>query len=82
MKRFAILSALCLPLGGLAIAGDETGQFDTPVIEIHVEADELSSCRETLDDLNSRDVFTDRGTRLPALFGSTDEARTVCVLDV
>jgi hypothetical protein len=81
MKRFAILSALCLPLGGLAIAGDEAGQFDAPVIEIRVDADDLSTCRQTLDELGSRDVYTDDGTKMPALFGTADDARTVCVVD-
>lgn len=81
MKRFAILIALCLPLGGLAIAGDETGQFDAPVIEIRVQADELASCRQTLDQLESNEVYSDSGTWLPTLFGPAENARTVCVLD-
>tara|TARA_R110002072_G_scaffold150480_1_gene298881 strand:+ start:225 stop:473 length:249 start_codon:yes stop_codon:yes gene_type:complete len=81
MKYFAILSALCLPLGGLAIAGDETDKFDTPVMKIRVQAEELLSCRQTLDELKSHDVYSDRGTWLPAIFGSTDDAQTVCVVD-
>ena len=81
MKRFVTLLALALPLGGLAFASDRTGQFDKVVIEIRVDADALSDCRETLEKLDTREVFTDTGTWLPSLFSTDTVGETVCVVD-
>lgn len=80
MKRLFTTLTLCVPLAGLAIAGDGSGLLKTPVIEIRVSAAEYATCRQTLEQLEQRAVYTDGGTWLPPLLGGGDDAETVCVI--
>lgn len=81
MKRRLALVALCLPLAGLAIASDDAGTGEVPVLEIRVSQADLAECRQTLARLDDRAVYDDDGTWVPSFFVRDDLPDTVCVAE-
>ncbi|MFD0858739.1 hypothetical protein [Roseovarius aquimarinus] len=79
MKRFILISALCVPVAGLATAFDGSVEMTPNIVEIRVAPNDLAECQRSLDTLRQKPVVTDDGFRLPEFMRGDDLPRSVCV---
>ncbi|MEI4261108.1 hypothetical protein [Roseovarius sp. D0-M9] len=82
MKRFVLITALCVPVAGLATTFDSAPEAEPNIVEIRVSEDELAKCEKTLHELRQKPIVTDRGFKLPAFMRSDALPRSVCALEM
>ncbi|WP_138935230.1 hypothetical protein [Roseovarius arcticus] len=82
MKRLIVITALCVPVAGLATAFDALDRTAANTFEIRVSQDELDDCQQTLRELRQEPVVTDNGWHLPFFMADDDLPTSVCVVSI